>query len=482
MKPTPSYHSINEVNNDVEKRLTPKRHRRPSSRSLLSPVILDPNNNNISSSGGGSGSNNGFLSISTNNNNNNHNHHYRTIPLSPSPSTKHRRGSEVDHRTIIKLFLTTCFILISLFCFNRFLYFWSYVHESISIDDASRLIKDIPSTLYLRDHLNYFGSQKRLAGSIDDQSLANLTLLKWQEFGMTDLQIETFYPTLNKPLYHEISILDQQQSSSSILYQTSHSIKDSSIPFHAYSKDGNVTGPIVYVNYGTINDFNYLIQQGVQLNGTIALIRGGGEMDQASIMTGTKVMLAEKHGCVGVLIYADPGDMDGPVEHKKEQDAYPNGPWRPNYSIPYASVMNKAIMVGDPWSSGVGIPSTHTGNDDNKHQQNKTNVLPNIPSLPISWDQASQLLKLTNGYGILDPPQTWQGGDNQQNTILFHSGPSSTRIRLINQNLYQAVPIENVIARIPGQIDTFKSIIIGCQRDSFSSSGIIESASSSAIM
>ncbi|CAO3646491.1 unnamed protein product [Cunninghamella blakesleeana] len=513
MNSTPNYNSINnEVHN-------PPRQRVASSHGLLSPVIMEPNK-----------SNGGIR------NHHHHHHPYRpsTSPTSPSnhippPFPKHRRGSEVDHRTIIKLFLTTCFILVALFCFNRFLYFWSYVHESISIEESSKLIKEIPSTLFLKNYLSYFGNQKRLAGSKNDQSLANLTLLQWQQFGMTDLQIETFYPTLNQPLYHEISIFNNNNNNNninnsnnynnnnnnnnnnnqpSIIYQSSfHSLREeSSIPFHGYSKDGNVTGPIIYVNDGTINDFNYLKDQGIQFNGTIALIRGGGEMEQASMMTGSKVMLAEKYGCIGVLIYADPGDLDGPIEKEEEQEkiktnshdhdlfnhhAYPNGPWRPNYSIPYASVMNKAIMVGDPWTPGVPIlsssssspPSSSPLNEEENHQpKNTSDALPNIPSIPISWDHASQLLKLTNGFGITSPPKEWIGGDNQNNTIFFHSGPSQSFIRLVNQNLYQQVPIENVIARIPGQVDTYKSIIIGCQRDSFSTSGIIESASSSAIM
>lgn len=68
------------------------------------------------------------------------------------------------------------------------------------------------------------------------------------------------------------------------------------------------------------------MRRGVELRGTIALMRSGG-----GIFAGIKVQGAERHGCVGALIYTDPAD-DGPVDkqgypHTRPDKAYPNGPW-----------------------------------------------------------------------------------------------------------------------------------------------------------
>jgi PA domain len=90
-----------------------------------------------------------------------------------------------------------------------------------------------------------------------------------------------------------------------------------------YSKGGNVTAPIIYVNYGRIEDFRLLASRGVQMNGTIALVRYGENF------RGLKVTAAEQFGCVGVLIYSDPID-DGPVSKPGVENpakAYPEGPW-----------------------------------------------------------------------------------------------------------------------------------------------------------
>lgn len=92
-----------------------------------------------------------------------------------------------------------------------------------------------------------------------------------------------------------------------------------------YSKNGTATGPVVYANYGRLEDFQYLVDQGINLTGTIALMRYGGAF------RGLKVRAAETFGCAGALIYSDPID-DGPLNkegypHVNPAKSYPEGPW-----------------------------------------------------------------------------------------------------------------------------------------------------------
>ncbi|KAI8079859.1 uncharacterized protein BX664DRAFT_341628 [Halteromyces radiatus] len=392
------------------------------------------------------------------------------------------RSSEADHRTILKLFLSTCFILTVLFVFNRFLYLWSYVHESLSIEDATKLIKEIPSTEHIQTYITSYATH-RLAGTEHAQALANWTFGEWQQMGIHDIHIETFYPTLNQPSYYQISILDH---TSRVILEYSHhqqTLTSPFPPFHGYSANGNVTGPVVYVNYGQESDYLYLQTKGVNFTGTIALIRhdnsgNGGGSDSSGLAAGTQVALAEQHGCKGALIYADPGDDDGPARKwnpdGEPEQAYPLGPWRPSTSVPQASVMNMAMMIGDPWTPGVPMKN---GTINNNH----TYALPGIPSLPLSWQQVIPLLQLTTGLGV-PANVNWRGGDDANHTIDFSSGPSVLPIQLVNINTYSPKPIHNIVARIPGQKEPNRAVIIGCQRDAWSTSGVVESASSSAIM
>ena len=101
-----------------------------------------------------------------------------------------------------------------------------------------------------------------------------------------------------------------------------------------YSKNGTAKGPVIYANYGRLEDFQFLVDQGVQVNGSIALVRYGFNV------RGLKIRAAEKYGCVGVLIYSDPID-DGPLNKENEgqpAESYPNGPWRTPSSVQRGSV------------------------------------------------------------------------------------------------------------------------------------------------
>ena len=70
--------------------------------------------------------------------------------------------------------------------------------------------------------------------------------------------------------------------------------------FNGYAPSGNVTSEVVYVNYGSIDDYSVLQENGIDVKGKIALARYG------SIFRGVKAMIAQQHGMVGIIIYSDP--------------------------------------------------------------------------------------------------------------------------------------------------------------------------------
>src|ERR1017187_7252290 len=99
------------------------------------------------------------------------------------------------------------------------------------------------------------------------------------------------------------------------------------MPFNGSSGSGDVTAPVVYANYGRLEDFNKLADLHIDLHGKIVIARYGANF------RGVKVYLAEQRGAVGVLLYSDPQD-DGYFKG----DAYPVGPWRPETGIQRGSV------------------------------------------------------------------------------------------------------------------------------------------------
>src|SRR5207244_10926162 len=113
--------------------------------------------------------------------------------------------------------------------------------------------------------------------------------------------------------------------------------------YNAYSIDGDVTAPLVYVNYGRVEDFEQLERLGVSARGAIAIVRYGG------IFRGVKAKIAAEHGAVGLLIYSDPNDAGycgGAV--------FPNGPMRPSDGAQRGSVEDFATASGDPLTPGIG--------------------------------------------------------------------------------------------------------------------------------
>ena len=191
-------------------------------------------------------------------------------------------------------------------------------------------MKSIPSSDHIKNHFTTYASQVHLAGSEQDENLAEWTRQQWINYGLYDTYIETYYPLLNYPLQRRLAIVEGPED---LLFEASlqESNETTQPSFHAYSGNGNVTASLVYVNYGRLTDFQFLMARGIQLNGTIALIRNG------MIARGLKIKNAEDIGCVGVLLYSDPSNdgptagIDGSDDNNNSSfvnnEPYPVGPW-----------------------------------------------------------------------------------------------------------------------------------------------------------
>jgi N-acetylated-alpha-linked acidic dipeptidase len=221
----------------------------------------------------------------------------------------------------------------------------------------------------------------------------------------------------------------------------------------AYSASGNVTGPVVYVNYGRLEDFASLSKASVALNGSIALVRHG------AIPASIKVQHAESFGCIGVLIYTDPASA---IKGKNK--------FGPNH-VHRDTVQYGFMFPGDPFTPGEAVVNA------TRNATRISNNLPKIPSLPIAWSHALPLLRTTQGLGVVVDP-SWIGGFTD---VSYYTGPSLALVNMVNLNEFEIKPVWNVIAHIQGNEEKEKAIILGNHRDAWDN-GSVDPSSGASVM
>jgi N-acetylated-alpha-linked acidic dipeptidase len=230
--------------------------------------------------------------------------------------------------------------------------------------------------------------------------------------------------------------------------------------FNGYSPSGDVTAPLVYVNYGLPPDYEALKKAGVDVKGKIAIARYGNSF------RGVKARVAEQNGAVGLLIYSDPAD-DGYMQG----DVYPAGPWRPATSAQRGSVQYLFQYPGDPLTPGKpSIPGV-----ERIKIEDATN-LTSIPVQPISYGDAKQLLQPLRGPVR---PAGFQGGL----PFSYHvGGTTDVRVHLKTEMDYQIRKIWNVVARIDGAEEKDRWVIMGNHRDAWTFGAVDPNSGSSAML
>src|SRR5436305_10813774 len=113
--------------------------------------------------------------------------------------------------------------------------------------------------------------------------------------------------------------------------------KHQSLVFHGHSRSGNVTGPLIYANYGSRADFKALADSGIDVKGAVVLVRYYGTQGDRAL----KVKAAELAGAVGCIIYSDPNE-DG----FKKGPVWPEGRFRPSDSVQRGAVSLMSWVVG----------------------------------------------------------------------------------------------------------------------------------------
>src|SRR5579864_9770366 len=199
----------------------------------------------------------------------------------------------------------------------------------------------------LRENMRRMSARPHHVGSPYDKDNAEWILAKFKEWGF-DAHIETFQVLFPTPKERVVELVAPTQFKAKLQEPavpgdpTSNQTAEQLPTYNAYSIDGDVTAPLVYVNYGSRDDYEQLDRLGISVKGAIVIARYGENW------RGTKPKVAAEHGAIGCIIYSDPRD-DGFFQG----DDYPKGGWRPKDGVQRGSVMD-TDYPGDPLTPGIG--------------------------------------------------------------------------------------------------------------------------------
>jgi N-acetylated-alpha-linked acidic dipeptidase len=307
----------------------------------------------------------------------------------------------------------------------------------------------IPDPANLRAYMERLSKRPHHVGSPYDKDNADWLLSKFKEFGL-DAKIETFDVLFPTPKLRSLELLEPTKFTAKLAEPTvpvdpTSSQHDEQLPvYNAYSIDGDVTAPLVYVNFGIPEDYDQLDRLGVSVKGAIVIARYGNSW------RGIKPKVAAEHGAIGCLIYSDPHE-DGYFQG----EVYPDGPFRPKDGAQRGSVMDMPIHPGDPLTPGVGATK-----DAKRLALSDVDVFTKIPVMPISYGDAQPLLEALKGPMA---PAPWRGAL----PLTYHVGPGPAKVHLKLQFNWDTKPIYDVVARIPGATYPDEWIIRGNHHDAW---------------
>lgn len=289
----------------------------------------------------------------------------------------------------------------------------------------------LPQPADIRATMQELSAYPHNAGSERQRENAQWILNRFKSFGL-DAHIEQYQSLYATPKERVLELVSPTKFTATL--------KEPPIPvdptsgqagqlptFNVYSADGDVTAPLVYVNYGVPADYDQLAQMHVDVRGKIVIARYGNSW------RGIKPKVAYEHGAVGCIIYSDPRD-DGYYQG----EAFPVGPMRPEQGVQRGSVLEMEVEPGDPETPGWGATP-----GSRRLSFNQVTTLQKIPVLPISWGDALPLLRALGGPVAPDP---WRGAL----PITYHVGGGPATVHLVAKFNWSVIPLYDVIAVIPG--------------------------------
>ncbi|HTS75726.1 MAG TPA: transferrin receptor-like dimerization domain-containing protein [Bryobacteraceae bacterium] len=307
----------------------------------------------------------------------------------------------------------------------------------------------IPDPHNLREYMQRLSARPHHVGSPYDKDNAEWLLAKLKSWGF-DAHIENFDVLFPTPKDRMVEMVEPVKFTAKLMEPTvavdptSNQHEEQLPVYNAYSIDGEVTAPLVYVNYGIPADYEQLERMGVSVSGAIVIARYGNSW------RGIKPKVAAEHGAIGCIIYSDPRD-DGYFVN----DVFPKGPQRPPDGAQRGSVMDMPVYPGDPLTPGIGATP-----DAKRLQVSEAKTLTKIPVLPMSYADAEPLLAQLQGPTA---PAEWRGAL----PITYHVGPGPARVHMRLKFNWDLKRLYDVIVRIPGSEYPDEWIIRGNHHDAW---------------
>ncbi len=324
------------------------------------------------------------------------------------------------------------------------------VESSRTERDWEQKFRAMPDPANLRAYMQRLSAHPHNVGSPYDKDNAEWILAKFKEFGL-DAHIESFnvlFPTPKERLVELVEggphFIAKLQEPAVPQDPTSNQQAEQLATYNAYSIDGDVTGPLVYVNYGIPDDYETLERNGISVKGAIVIARYG------HAWRGIKPMVAAEHGAIGCIIYSDPRD-DG----YSPGVTYPEGAYRPKEGVQRGSVQDSTEFMGDPLTPGIGATA-----DAKRLPIKNAPTLTKIPVLPISYADAAPLLAAIAGPIV---PPAWRGGL----PITYRLGPGPGKVHLKVFSNWDIKPLYDVIAKIPGAQFSDEWVLRGNHHDAW---------------
>ena len=308
----------------------------------------------------------------------------------------------------------------------------------------------VPAPKSAREHLRRLTLEPHIAGTKEDYATAIYVRDQLRSYGLNAelKEYDVWLPYPNSPSI--VELITNRRQRLSVTEAVVPGDPTSSNPkitplFSGYSANGDVTGSLVYANYGLPGDYEELKKLGVDVKGKIVIVRYG------TSFRGVKAKVAQDNGVIGCIIYSDPAD-DGYMQG----DVYPKGPWRPVASGQRGSVQYLFDYPGDPLTPGKpaipGVP---------RLKPEEATDLTKIPVQPIAYDVAKTLISPLRGPVR---PKGFQGGL----PLAYHvGGTPDVKVRLKTDMDYKQRTIWDVIVRIDGSSEKDRWVVLGNHRDAW---------------
>ncbi len=327
----------------------------------------------------------------------------------------------------------------------------------LGFSDASSLtervwegkFKAIPEPARMRSAMQRLSARPHHVGSPYDKDNAEWILAQLKSYGL-NAHIEIFDVLFPTPIDRAVELVSPTRFVAKLQEPalpedpTSNQRGEALPTYNAYSVDGDVTAPLVYVNFGVPADYDELARHNISVKGAIVITRYGGSW------RGIKPKVAAEHGAVGCLIYSDPRDDGYSVGA-----VFPAGGMRPRDGVQRGSVEDMPLYPGDPLTPGVGATK-----DAKRLAIADAKTITKIPVLPISYGDAQPLLAALGGPIV---PAAWRGAL----PISYRFGAGPAKVHLMVKSTWTLKPLYDIIARIPGSTEPDQWVIRGNHHDAW---------------